>query len=178
MVTNHKHNKRLMVIMFLSGMVFALVLVTMIPFDTTLNKVYDSTKSFATNVLTGKAVERPSPQDWIKEGQIEFQDNKVIIYVNNPKWASFTDTNSMDPVLDKGTDAIEIVPTSPSQIQPGDIIAYKSSIINAEVVHRVVETGYDEYGWYAILKGDNNAQKDPEKVRFNQIKRVVVALIY
>ncbi|MDK2849935.1 MAG: signal peptidase [Candidatus Woesearchaeota archaeon] len=182
MITNHAKTKKvsilLLLVFFLSGMIVAFLLALMFPLDSTLSKVYDSTLSVATNVLTGRAIERPSPQDWVSDKQIEFQRDKVIIYVKDPKWATFADTNSMDPVLDEGTDAIEIVPKDPSQIKPGDIIAYKSKIINSEVVHRVVKTGYDENGWYAILKGDNNPQEDPERVRFSQITRVVVALIY
>ncbi len=183
MTTEKKHKKRTIpmtsfVIIFLSGMLIAFLIALVFPLDTTLERVYYSGKSLATNILTGKAIEQPSPQDWIKEDQIEFHNDKVIIHVENPNWASFSDTNSMDPVLDRGTDAIEIVPENPSQIQIGDIVAYKSKIANAEIVHRVLKTGYDENGWYAILKGDNNPQQDPEKVRFNQIKKVVVALIY
>jgi Fe-S-cluster formation regulator IscX/YfhJ len=42
----------------------------------------------------------------------------------------------------------------------------------------VIETGEDSNGWYAIFKGDNNPIRDPSKVRFSQIRRIVVAVIY
>ena len=46
------------------------------------------------------------------------------------------------------------------------------------IVHRVVRTGYDRNGWYAIAKGDNIEQPDPDKIRFDQINGVLVAIIY
>ena len=86
------------------------------------------------------------------------------------------DTNSMDPVLDEDSNAIQIRPTSPSQIQVGDIISYSSPY--GIIIHRIVEVGSDDSGWYARVRGDNNAYSDPEKGRFEQVKSVLVAVIY
>jgi hypothetical protein len=126
--------------------------------------------------ISGSTEEKPSPSDWIKPGQIEVQDNKIIINVEGATWASFADTNSMDPVLDEGTTGIEIKPASPDQINVGDIIAYKSEY--GVIIHRVAEKGEDNDGVYFIAKGDNNNNADPKKIRFNDIERVLVALIY
>jgi signal peptidase I len=120
--------------------------------------------------------EKPSPSDWVKTNQIEIYDDMVIIRVDNPTWAAFADTNSMDPVLDEGTNGIEIIPDSPDQINIGDIIAYKSSY--GTIIHRVVEKGEDEQGIYFLAKGDNNNVNDPKKIRFEDIERVLIALIY
>lgn len=84
----------------------------------------------------------------------------------------------MDPVIDIGANAIQIVPDSEEMISPGDIISYTTRLAEGTIIHRVVETGYDEAGWYAITKGDNLRSPDPEKVRFSHIKRVLVAVIY
>ena len=84
----------------------------------------------------------------------------------------------MDPVFDKGHNTIAVVPQSPDEIQIGDIISYFNEDLNGIVIHRVIETGQDENGWYAIVKGDNNPTPDPGKVRFAQIKRVVIAIVY
>ena len=46
------------------------------------------------------------------------------------------------------------------------------------VIHRVKEIGKDIEGWYLKAKGDNNEREDPERIRFSQIDRVVVAIIY
>ena len=69
--------------------------------------------------------ERPSPQDWIKENQIKVYNNEIIIDLKGATWSSFTDTNSMDPLLDEFANGIEIHPNSPEEILIGDIIAYR-----------------------------------------------------
>ncbi|MBW2979151.1 signal peptidase I [Candidatus Woesearchaeota archaeon] len=128
--------------------------------------------------LSSAAPEKPSPSDWIKPEQIHVFQDKVVIDVENPSWAMFTDTNSMDPVFDAEANTIEITPKDPTQIKIGDIISYKSELCDCIVVHRVIGKGVDEKGFYFIVKGDNNPVKDPEKVRFEQIVGVVVGVIY
>ena len=76
--------------------------------------------------LFPSGLEKDSPGDWIKENQIKVYDNKIIIELKDAEWASFTDTNSMDPVLDETANAIEIIPKSTDGIHVGDIISYKS----------------------------------------------------
>jgi signal peptidase I len=60
----------------------------------------------------------------------------------------------------------------------GDIISFWSATIETTVIHRIVEVGKDNQGVYFVTKGDNNLYKDPEKVRFEQVKGVVVGIIY
>jgi len=129
-------------------------------------------------MLHTRSNEIASPLDRIKEDQILVTNEKVVLNIKGAEWASFTDTNSMDPVLDSGANAIEVVPESEDDIQVGDIVAYESEYADGVIIHRVVYKGRDEKGTYFILKGDNNPISDPGKVRFNQIKRVVVAIIY
>lgn len=117
-----------------------------------------------------------SPSDWIKEEQIKVYPDRVLLEIQNPSWAAFTDTNSMDPFLDETANAIEIKPKNPEQIKAGDVISYQSSY--GLVIHRVIEKGEDEEGVYYLVKGDNNSFKDPFKVRFEEVKGVVVAIIY
>ena len=119
-----------------------------------------------------------SPSDWIKQNQIHLYEDKVVIDLENPQWAVFTDTNSMDPVIDDGSHAIELIPQSSEQIKVGDIVSYKSEYADGTIIHRVIEVGEDEEGWYCRMKGDNNAFEDPGKIRFDQIRRVLVAIIY
>ena len=118
-----------------------------------------------------------SPSDWIKENQIQVQKDKVIINIENAKWAKFTDTDSMLPFLDENSNAIEVIPRNENDIKIGDIVSYRA-FTNDIVIHRVIEKGTDEQGVYFILKGDNNPYPDPEKVRFSQVQRVLVAVIY
>ena len=84
----------------------------------------------------------------------------------------------MDPVIDSTSNAIEIIPQKESDIHLGDIVAYESKYKAGVITNRVVDIGQDAFGWYATLKGDNNSYTDPGKVRFDQIQRVVVGIIY
>lgn len=122
-------------------------------------------------------VERDSPSDWIKEREIEMRPDGVLVKINNPQWAILADTNSMDPVFDDTSHLIQIHPMSTDEIKLGDIVSYQAPH-GYTVVHRVIEIGEDEEGWYAILKGDNNPQPDPWKVRFDMVRRVTVMVVY
>ena len=122
--------------------------------------------------------DKPSPSNWVKNSQINVFNDEVVLKIKNAKWAVFTDTKSMDPVIDSTSKAIQIIPENKTDIHVGDIVAYKSSYEDGTVTHRVTEIGNDSKGWYAIFKGDNNKYPDPEKVRFKQITGIVVAIIY
>ncbi len=136
----------------------------------------NSAKDIISIILGAQSPERISPQDWIKEQQIHVYNDKVILDIQNPEWAAFADTNSMDPVLDEQANAIEIVPSSPDQLQIGDIASYKDG--DDTIIHRIIGKGKDDNGVFFIMKGDNNPEKDPGKIRFSQIQRMVVAIIY
>jgi hypothetical protein len=57
-------------------------------------------------------------------------------------------------------------------------VSYKSVYATGNIIHRVVYKGQDEQGTYFIMKGDNLPTSDPGRVRFSQMERVVVGLIY
>jgi hypothetical protein len=121
---------------------------------------------------------RPSPSDIIKQENIHVFSDRIIIYVDNPQWAMFTNTKSMDPVFDKEANALQIVPKSIEQINIGDIISFTSDFDDGIIIHRVMETGYDDDGWYALTKGDNNSYLDKGKRRFKDIKKILFGIIY
>ena len=125
-----------------------------------------------------KGLQSSTPLNRIREEDIEVYDDRIIIKVDKPQIARFTDTGSMEPTFGSEANAIEIVPQSPEEIHVGDIVSYYSEIADSTIIHRVIETGYDEKGWYAYFKGDNLLRRDPEKVRFPQIRRLVVMLVY
>lgn len=131
-----------------------------------------------TTGLTGAvaAAEHASPKDRIQESQVRVMDDKVVLTLENAEWARFADTNSMDPLFDNGANALQIVPQTPEDIEVGDIITYRSGA--SHIIHRVVYIGEDDQGIYYIVKGDNNKVADPGKVRFEQVDRVVVAILY
>ncbi|MGB9748839.1 MAG: hypothetical protein ACP5OZ_04075 [Candidatus Woesearchaeota archaeon] len=145
-----------------------------------LSPVAINEKQETSNAKNEKENSRVSkgPIDRIKENQIQVFSDKIVIYLQNAEWASFTPTGSMEPVLNEYANAIQIVPKSEDEIYIGDIISYESEYAEGIIIHRVVEIGYDKEGWYCIAKGDNNPKKDPGKIRFSQIKRILVAIIY
>ena len=144
------------------------------PFD--FDKKVDLT--FAGENKTSLTEARGIPLDRIKQENIKIYNKRVIINVDNAILARFTDTKSMEPVLGKDTNAIEIVPHNITEIKEGDIISYRSALINATIIHRVVEKSMDENGIYLRTKGDNLDYIDPEKIRQEQIERVVVGILY
>lgn len=121
-------------------------------------------------------IEPAAPHDRIAEEQIAVYQSRIVLDIPNATWARFTDTKSMEPVLYAGANAIEVVPQSPDDVHVGDIVSY--SLNGISYIHRVIETGEDSDGWYAVMKGDNNQEADPFKVRFDQVQRIVVAIIY
>lgn len=120
--------------------------------------------------------EQMSPQDRISESQIKVYGDRVVLDIEKPMWAGFADTNSMDPFIDSGANSIEIKPSSAAEISEGDIISYEYG--EDLIVHRVIMVGEDSEGIFYIVKGDNNSRPDPEKVRFEQVHGVLVAVIY
>ncbi len=129
------------------------------------------------SLTSPKGLEKQSPSDNIREDQIHVYKDRVVLDIEDATWGSFTDTNSMDPFLDKGSNSIEIQPKQPAQVNIGDIISYKNNA-GEILIHRIVKTGVDEKGLYYIVKGDNNPVEDPEKIRFDQIHGVLVGIIY
>lgn len=124
--------------------------------------------------FTEKSPELMSPHDHVKEEQIHVYDERVVIDIE-AEWARFMDTNSMDPLIDEGANAIQIVPDSKDDVHVGDVVSYKSD--KGIIIHRVIDIGNDEEGTYYTVKGDNNREPDP-KVRFEQIEKVLVGVIY
>jgi len=159
------------IIIILTVLVLVSVFVTSIPLARKINY-----KSYL--MPSGESEDIDSPYDRIKESQIKVYKDRVIIEIENAQWASFENTNSMDPVLDEEANAIQIIPESYNDVHIGDIISYESEYADGIFIHRVIIVGFDKDGWYCIAKGDNNPEPDPGKIRFSQIKKVLVAIIY
>jgi hypothetical protein len=130
------------------------------------------------SLLRNSNLELISPQNHLEEDDIHVYEDRILIDLENAFWSSFTDTNSMDPLIDKGANGIEIRPESPDEIEPGDVISYESKFADGIIIHRVIEKGTDDNGVYFITKGDNNPIRDPEKVHFEQVKGILVGVIY
>jgi hypothetical protein len=130
------------------------------------------------NSFTTRSYEEASPSDHITENKIHVYSDKIVIDVANASWASFADTNSMDPTLDTGANSIEVEPQNQDEIKVGDIISFSTDYTAGIVIHRVVSIGYDEQGAYYITKGDNNPTADPGMRRFSDIRGIVIGIIY
>ncbi|MFT4250194.1 MAG: signal peptidase I [Candidatus Woesearchaeota archaeon] len=142
----------------------------------TATTLSDSTIQFPSSPLSLQGAERIGPQDWISQEQILVTQEKVEINIQGAQWARFAPTGSMKPVLDQGAYGIQIIPEKPEQLQIGDIITYDYN--GRKIIHRIVDIQQDSQGYYYTLKGDNNPTPDPVKVRFEDIERVLVAIIY
>jgi hypothetical protein len=126
--------------------------------------------------LVSASLPTSTPQDRIAQEHVRVYHDKIVIQVADARWASFADTNSMAPLFDHRSHALQVVPSSPEEISVGDIISYISGELI--IIHRVVYIDEDQEGWYAIVKGDNNKVADPGKIRFEQIDRVVIGILY
>jgi len=145
---------------------FGFFLVSLIYFNPDLKKPFSIFSS-----------EKMSPGDWLDAKQIKVLNGFVIIKAENLTLSSFADTNSMDPLLDHEANGLEIKPQK-NKLKVGDIISYKSNFLSGTIIHRIVEINEDSQGTYYLVKGDNNAVQDPEKVRFDQIEGVLIGILY
>ena len=138
----------------------------------------DTEQPFAFSLSFDKAVEKASPGNHVEQDSIHVYQDRVVLDVEDAIFAKYADTNSMDPLLDEDANGIEMKPSSPAQIKVGDVISYKSTVTKSLLVHRVVSRGYDDNGYYFIVKGDNNPSADPERIRFSQVHGVLIGVIY
>ena len=130
------------------------------------------------SLFLGTAPELYSPGDHIPEEDIHVYRDQVIIDLPGALWAKYADTNSMDPVFDSTANGLEVTPQTPADITVGDVISYETALTEGLVVHRVVATRYDNRGWYALVRGDNNPAADPQKVRFESVHGILVGILY
>ncbi|MFZ0442704.1 MAG: signal peptidase I [Methanobacterium sp.] len=88
----------------------------------------------------------------------------IIIGITMSHYMNVISSGSMEPVLYKGD--IVIIDYNPSTIETGDIIIYHARWLqNKHVIHRVIAKRETSNGNIIyILKGDNNADQDPEPV--------------
>lgn len=119
-----------------------------------------------------------TPADRISQDKIHVFSDKIVLDIEGATWATFTPTHSMEPFISEKANGIELKPNSPMELKVGDIVSYESEFADGLIIHRIIQTGFDEQGWYAIIKGDNNPAADPGKARFEQIHGVLIGIIY
>jgi len=126
--------------------------------------------------LAFNTTEIPDPLPRVSISDVLVRKNDVLINVPEVQQGIIAASNSMDPLLDQNDVVLDVTPQNPADIQVGDIIIYR--LESTRVIHRVIEIGHDNDGWYAITKGDNNPKPDPAQVRFDQVIGVVIGIIY
>jgi signal peptidase I len=124
------------------------------------------------------ALQPLAPGSWIQKEDILVYSHEVKITLQNARWAEIADTHSMLPLLNGATHVLQLEPESEVQLQPGDVVSYRLENQENLIIHRIIAIGEDEFGWFAITKGDNNQIPDREKVRFSQIEKVLVGILY
>jgi len=117
-----------------------------------------------------------SPSEHISAEELSVYPDKAVINKKGLIWARVLDTHSMEPALNANSISLEIMPGTSSEINVGDIISYSHD--GMVIIHRVISVGEDSEGWFAVTKGDNNKEADAEKVRFGQLKGLVVGVLY
>jgi len=128
---------------------------------------------FSGSGLTGRSIDVPS--DHFDSKDILVYDDRVVIKVQGAKVTGYDSTGSMLPTLGSGINGISVIPKSEGEISVGDIVSHRKG--GEMIVHRVIEKGVDEEGTYFITRGDNSPVSDG-KIRFDEIERVLVGLVY
>jgi signal peptidase I len=137
-------------------------------------------QNFTNNASMFTSNELISPSDWINEEDILIQGNYITINFGNREigLARYANSGSMDPILDIGANGIEIKPNSEEELQVGDIVTFKPFWSNKLIVHRIIQIGNDDEGWYCVTKGDNNILTDPGKLRYGEIESILAVILY
>mgnify|MGYP001562871945 CR=1 FL=1 len=116
-----------------------------------------------------------SPGDFVNDGNIEASKDKITINLKGLVLSRYYNSDSMLPVFGVDSTGIEITPKDEEQIKVGDIITFEKE--GRLIAHRVIDKGADEKGVFFITKGDNN-NLDDGKIRFAQIKGILVGILY
>jgi hypothetical protein len=116
-----------------------------------------------------------APSDFIGEDKIFAYPDRLVIEIENYSLSRYASSESMIPLFDDGANGVGIKPNSEDELRVGDVITFRQG--DDLIVHRIIEKGIDNEGYFFITKGDNNNLPD-EKIRFSQIDSVLVVLIY
>ncbi len=123
--------------------------------------------------------ERISPNDWVKRGQIDYNEKLSLLTIKlepRVKIFSIADTDSMDGLMDIGHNVITTDNFNKGKLVVGDMIVYQ--VYTTKIVHRIVEIKEDANGRIYRCRGDNNVDTDPYYLRDLHIKYLVLGVIY
>ncbi len=125
-----------------------------------------------TDLFKSKAtIERPSPKIRIKPEPVHIAGGTLTVTgLSGCFIAAIAPTNSLDPCIDDGMLVVLDPNVNVTDLICGDIIWYETP--NYQAIHRIIEIGNDESGWWALCRGDNNPRDDGIKVRSHEIRGV------
>jgi len=128
--------------------------------------------------LKQSSLERISPNDWIKQDQIDYIEKANLLTIKlkpNVEIFGVADTGSMDGLLDYGHSVILTDNFDRNKLAVGDIIAYR--YYTKLILHRIVEVHEDKHGRWYRTRGDNCIDNDPP-VREVQVKYLCLGILY
>ena len=147
--------------------------------STLYDDYYPLNEEFAQVQENTKAIEISHPTDRLQTSNVHVYQYQIVIdKLGNYTFetSTFSDSNSMDPLLDNQSQGLQIIPKSIDDLKVGDVISYELG--DRIIIHRITRINADEQGWFATVKGDNNEVIDPLKIRFTMIKRVLIGVLY
>lgn len=124
----------------------------------------------------------------IKDSQILLYTDKIVINDTNlnVENGSIIEGGSMLPTIvpNKTTLLIRNI-TNIDNLCVGDIIIFNNSLLDCKrlsvqslILHRIISKDIDKEGIYFYTKGDNNYFEDKCKVRKDNIKFVLIGMLY
>lgn len=112
----------------------------------------------------------------ISESQITAGKNRFCVQQNGLRYVS-VDSPSMEPLINTRTLLAEKTPTSPYDIQAGDIISFYEPLGKQNILHVVTEVVPTRNSVSYRTRGWANTAEDPWLVPFVNVKGVVVAIV-
>lgn len=125
-----------------------------------------------------------SPCHRINYDSINTFDTQTSINLAGITKGKTFNTGSMLPVINGNSTILYNQIAGENNLCIGDIIMYNETSAGCYnkysdlALHRIIKKGADEKGTYFITKGDNNNIADDCKVRINDIRVVVVGILY
>lgn len=120
----------------------------------------------------------PPRLTWNDVGWAQNADGDWVVSMRLPQGTMRGEINqekgqSMQPALGPGH---KVLYMPVEQIALGDLVVYEN--ITGMNLHRVVGFGRDEKGWYLEAQGDANWRRDLLRVRREEVKGVVLVVLY
>ena len=103
----------------------------------------------------------------INKDKIQVYENAIVIEVYD---AQVNNKDIRDPLVNKDSNMIQIIPDLPQSIKEGDIITYEKE--DRIKTNRVEIVGQDQKGYYYLIS------EEQDKVRFIDIKSIIIGILY